>query len=162
MQFLINKTFIKYSFFLFASIFGVVNTWAKSATAEQDCRCNSVVTAKKENTNKKSNNIQAPLQNKELRKMDTQQARQLLENGEQNWMVQVALASNQAGADRLTKQIKAKGYNVVQSFTSKGIRIMVEPLKSQESAEITRRKIAADKSLNLESAWVIQWTNDKK
>ncbi len=42
-------------------------------------------------------------------------------------MVQVALAANQANADALAAKLKAKGYKVTQSPTSKGVRIMVGP-----------------------------------
>ena len=34
---------------------------------------------------------------------------------------------------------------------------MVGPAKSREAADTTRKKIAADSSLNLKSAWVIDW-----
>ncbi len=72
-------------------------------------------------------------------------------------MVQVALAANQANADALAAKLKAKGYKVTQSPTSKGVRIMVGPSKDRDAADATRKKITADQSLNMKSAWVIDW-----
>ena len=72
-------------------------------------------------------------------------------------MVQVALAANQANADAVTAKLQAKGFKVTQSKTTKGVRIMVGPSKSREAADTTRKKIAADSSLNMKSAWVIDW-----
>lgn len=54
----------------------------------------------------------------------------MLENGDKKWMVQVALAANQANADAVVSKLRAKGYKVTTSPTSKGIRIMVGPAKT--------------------------------
>lgn len=91
------------------------------------------------------------------KKADAEKARELLENGDKNWMVQVALAANQANADAVVSKLRAKGYKVTTSPTSKGIRIMVGPSKDRETADAARKKIAADESLNMKSAWVIDW-----
>ena len=72
-------------------------------------------------------------------------------------MVQVALAANQANADAVVSKLRAKGYKVTTSPTSKGIRIMVGPSKSRETADAARKKIVSDSSLNMKSAWVIDW-----
>ncbi|MFB0983999.1 MAG: SPOR domain-containing protein, partial [Acinetobacter towneri] len=86
-----------------------------------------------------------------------EKARKLLEEDDKQWMVQVALAANQANADALAAKLKAKGYKVTQSPTSKGVRIMVGPSKDRDAADATRKKITADPSLNMKSAWVIDW-----
>ncbi len=88
-----------------------------------------------------------------------EKARELLEGDDaKKWMVQVALASSQANADTLTAKLQAKGYKVTQSPTSKGVRIMVGPkTNSREAADSLRKKINADESLNMKSAWVIDW-----
>lgn len=91
------------------------------------------------------------------KKAEAEKARDLLENGDKQWMVQVALAANAANADSVISKLKAKGYKVVQSPTSKGIRIMVGPAKSRDVADVTRKKITTDASLNMKSAWVIDW-----
>lgn len=91
------------------------------------------------------------------KKAEADKARDLLENGDKQWMVQVALAANAANADSVISKLKAKGYKVVQSPTSKGIRIMVGPAKSRDLADVTRKKITTDASLNMKSAWVIDW-----
>lgn len=91
------------------------------------------------------------------KKAEAEKARELLENGDKKWMVQVSLAANQANADAVVSKLRAKGYKVVTSQTSKGIRIMVGPSKDRDAADATRKKIAADSSLNMNSAWVIDW-----
>lgn len=93
------------------------------------------------------------------KKADAEKARKLLEGDDgKQWMVQVALAANEANADAIAAKLKAKGYKVTKSQTSKGIRIMVGPAKDREAADTTRKKIASDESLNMKSAWVNEWT----
>ncbi len=91
------------------------------------------------------------------KKAEADKARELLENGDKQWMVQVALAANEANADAVAAKLRAKGYKVTKSPTSKGIRIMVGPSKDRESADAARKKINTDPSLNMKSAWVIDW-----
>lgn len=91
------------------------------------------------------------------KKAEADKARELLEKGDKQWMVQVALAANEANADAVAAKLRAKGYKVTKSPTSKGIRIMVGPSKDRESADAARKKINADPSLNMKSAWVIDW-----
>ena len=91
------------------------------------------------------------------KKAEAEKARDLLENGDKQWMVQVALAANEANADAVAAKLRAKGYKVTKSPTSKGIRIMVGPSKDRDAADATRKKINADASLNMKSAWVIDW-----
>ncbi|MEN8275399.1 MULTISPECIES: SPOR domain-containing protein [Acinetobacter] len=91
------------------------------------------------------------------KKAEAEKARELLENGDKKWMVQVALAANQANADAVVSKLRAKGYKVTTSPTSKGIRIMVGPAKDRDTADAARKKITSDSSLNMKSAWVIDW-----
>ena len=91
------------------------------------------------------------------KKAEADKARDILEHGDKQWMVQVALAVNEANADALAAKLKAKGYKVTRSPTSKGIRLMVGPAKDRATADATRKKIAADASLGMKSAWVIDW-----
>ena len=91
------------------------------------------------------------------KKAEAKKARDLLENGDKQWMVQVALAANEANADAVAAQLRAKGYKVTKSPTSKGVRIMVGPSKNRETADAARKKINGDESLNMKSAWVIEW-----
>ena len=91
------------------------------------------------------------------KKAEAEKARDLLENGDKQWMVQVALAANEANADAVASQLRAKGYKVTKSPTSKGVRIMVGPSKNRETADAARKKINGDESLNMKSAWVIEW-----
>ena len=72
-------------------------------------------------------------------------------------MVQVALAANEANADALAAKLRAKGYKVTKSPTSKGVRIMVGPSKDRDTADAARKKISSDASLGMKSAWVIDW-----
>ena len=93
------------------------------------------------------------------KKAEAEKARKLLEGEDhKQWMVQVALAANEANADAIAAKLKAKGYKVTKSQTSKGIRIMVGPAKDREAADATRKKIASDASLDMKSAWVNEWT----
>jgi cell division septation protein DedD len=91
------------------------------------------------------------------KKAEAEKARDLLENGDKQWMVQVALAANEANADAVASKLRAKGYKVTKSPTSKGIRIMVGPAKNREVADSARKKITSDASLGMKSAWVIDW-----
>lgn len=98
----------------------------------------------------------------EKKKAEAEKARKLLDGDERKnehkkWMVQVALAGNQANADSIVSKLRAKGYKVTTSPTSKGIRIMVGPAKDRDTADIARKKIQADSSLGMKSAWVIDW-----
>ncbi len=93
------------------------------------------------------------------KKAEAEKARKLLEEGDDDrqWMVQVALAANEANADAIVSKLRAKGYKVTRSPTSKGIRIMVGPAKDRDTADEARKKIVNDASLNMKSAWVIDW-----
>ncbi len=91
------------------------------------------------------------------RKADAEKARELMENGDKKWMVQVALAANQANADAVVSKLRAKGSKVTTSQTTKGIRIMVGPAKDRDVADAARKKISSDESLNMKGAWVIDW-----
>ncbi|WP_171547533.1 SPOR domain-containing protein [Acinetobacter sp. ANC 5414] len=91
------------------------------------------------------------------KKAEAEKARDLLENGDKQWMVQVALAANEANADAVASKLRAKGYKVTKSPTSKGVRIMVGPSKDRDAADAARKKINTDASLNMKSAWVIEW-----
>ncbi|ODL95478.1 SPOR domain-containing protein [Acinetobacter pittii] len=93
------------------------------------------------------------------KQLDAAIAKEILENGEKKWMVQVALASNQNKANRIQSQLEAKGYKVVTSSTTKGIRVMIDPANDYAIAQIIREKIIADNSLNMQSAWVFKWAS---
>lgn len=67
------------------------------------------------------------------------------------------IAANEANADAVAAKLRAKGYKVTKSPTSKGIRIMVGPSKDRETADSARKKINSDASLGMKSAWVIEW-----
>jgi len=93
------------------------------------------------------------------KQLDAAIAKEILENGEKKWMVQVALASNQNKANRIQSQLEAKGYKVVTSSTTKGVRVMIDPANDYAIAQIIREKIIADNSLNMQSAWVFKWAS---
>lgn len=93
------------------------------------------------------------------KQLDAAIAKEILENGEKKWMVQVALAANQNKASTIQSRLEAKGYKVVTSATTKGIRVMVDPANDYAIAQIIREKIIADNSLNLRSAWVFKWAS---
>lgn len=91
------------------------------------------------------------------KKLETEKAREIMNTEGKKWMVQVALAGNQGNADSIISKLKAKGYTITTSPTSKGIRVMVGPSKDREHADALRKKIQADPSLGLPSAWIMEW-----
>lgn len=91
------------------------------------------------------------------KKAEADKARQLLEKGDKQWMVQVALAANEESAEAMASKLRAKGYKVTKSKTSKGVRIMVGPAKDREAADASRKRITKDASLGMNSAWIIEW-----
>jgi len=93
------------------------------------------------------------------KQLDAAVAKEILENGEKKWMVQVALAATQNKANMVQSQLEAKGYKVVTSATTKGIRVMVDPANDYAIAQIIREKIITDNSLNMPSAWVFKWAS---
>lgn len=93
------------------------------------------------------------------KQLDAAVAKEILENGEKKWMVQVALAATPNKASTVQSQLEAKGYKVVTSATTKGIRVMVDPANDYAIAQIIREKIIADNSLNMQSAWVFKWAS---
>ncbi len=115
--------------------------------------------ARKEAEKKEAEKKQAQTQHEAdlKKKAEAEKARDLLENGDKQWMVQVALAANAANADAVASKLRAKGYKVTKSPTSKGIRIMVGPSKNRDVADSARKKITSDASLGMKSAWVIDW-----
>lgn len=136
---------------------------AEKKLAEQKAKEETAAKLKadqKQETEKKlaeQKKLQAKREADAEKKAEAEKARDLLENGDKQWMVQVALAANEANADAVAAQLRAKGYKVTKSPTSKGVRIMVGPSKNRETADAARKKINGDESLNMKSAWVIEW-----
>lgn len=126
--------------------------------AKQDAELKRKAAEKKQaETKETEKKAQAQQEAEAKKKIEAEKARDLLENGDKQWMVQVALAANEANADAVAAKLRAKGYKVTKSPTSKGIRIMVGPSKNRETADTARKKINTDESLNMKSAWVIEW-----
>lgn len=71
--------------------------------------------------------------------------------------VQVALASNQASADEVAKKLKAAGYKVKTSATSRGVRVIVGPERGKVAALALKDKINTDPEVDTSSAWVLYW-----
>lgn len=116
-----------------------------------------VAQKKVEDTQLKKIDEKKNLENK--KQLDAAVAKEILENGEKKWMVQVALAPNQNKANMIQSQLQAKGYKIVTSPTTKGIRVMVDPANDFAIAQIIREKIISDESLDLKSAWVFKWAS---
>ena len=132
---------------------------AEKKLAEQKRKATADEAEKREKaTEKKAAEKKQKAQDEAKKKTEAEKARDLLENGDKQWMVQVALAANDANADAVAAKLRAKGYKVTRSKTSKGVRIMVGPSKDRETADATRKKINADESLGMKSAWVNEWT----
>lgn len=116
-----------------------------------------VAQKKVEDTQLKKIDEKKNLENK--KQLDAAVAKEILENGEKKWMVQVALVPNQNKANMIQSQLQAKGYKIVTSPTTKGIRVMVDPANDFAIAQIIREKIISDESLDLKSAWVFKWAS---
>lgn len=71
--------------------------------------------------------------------------------------VQVALADNQAKADEVAKRMRAAGYRVSTSATSRGVRVIVGPETGKPAALALKDKINADPKTGVNNAWVLYW-----
>ena len=71
--------------------------------------------------------------------------------------VQVSLASDQAGADRVAKKFKDAGYQVTTSKTSRGVRVVVGPERGKVAALALKDKINNDPKVDISGAWVKYW-----
>ena len=71
--------------------------------------------------------------------------------------VQVALADNQAKADEVAKKMRAAGYRVSTSPTSRGVRVIVGPETGKPAALALKDKINADPRTGVNNAWVLYW-----
>ncbi|MCU4411551.1 SPOR domain-containing protein [Acinetobacter sp. IRS14] len=129
----------------------------KAAEAKRQAEADKKATEAKHKAEADKKTSEAKRKAEADKKAEAEKARELLENGDKKWMVQVALAANQANADAVVSKLRAKGYKVTTSQTSKGIRIMVGPAKDRDTADAARKKITSDSSLNMKSAWVIDW-----
>ena len=74
-----------------------------------------------------------------------------------NFGVQVSLASDQAGADRVAKKFKDAGYQVTTSKTSRGVRVVVGPERGKVAALALKDKINNDPKVDTSGAWVKYW-----
>jgi len=90
------------------------------------------------------------------KRLTSAEARNLLEHGDKTWMIQIALAANEANADSIVSKLKAKGYPTKKSMTSKGVRVMVGPNDYQTASEL-KKKIQDDNSLGAKTAWLFNW-----
>lgn len=73
-----------------------------------------------------------------------------------NYAVQVALAANQDGADRLAKAYKQAGYKVQTYKEGKGVRVVIGPERSREAAVALKDKLNNDPNVTSKGAWVLQ------
>lgn len=74
----------------------------------------------------------------------------------ENYGVQVALASNQQNADDLVKKYKSAGYRVSTVQSGRGIRVIIGPERTRDAAILLRDKLANDPSVGASGAWVLQ------
>lgn len=130
---------------------------AKRKEAELAIKRKAELQAKKEaeaRKNEKESSIDLVASKK---KLEEERGRAILEGDTKPWMVQIAIASNQANADNLVADLRAKGYQVKTSQTSKGVRVMLGPEKGRAAADALRNQVAKDPSIKAKNAWVIDW-----
>lgn len=84
-----------------------------------------------------------------------QQAKQTDAKG--TFGVQVALATDQQKADEIAKQLKAAGYQVKTSQTSRGVRVVVGPETGKVAALALKDKVNSDPRVKAGNAWVLYW-----
>lgn len=74
-----------------------------------------------------------------------------------NYAVQVALATDQAKADEVANGYKKAGYSKVRTVKeARGVRVIVGTERSKEAAIALKDKINNDPSVRADGAWVIQ------
>lgn len=74
-----------------------------------------------------------------------------------NYAVQVALATDQAKADEVANGYKKAGYSKVRTVKeARGVRVIVGTERSKEAAIALKDKINNDPSVKADGAWVIQ------
>lgn len=74
-----------------------------------------------------------------------------------NYAVQVALATDQAKADEVANRYKKAGYSKVRTVKeARGVRVIVGTERSKEAAIALKDKINNDLSVRADGAWVIQ------
>lgn len=91
------------------------------------------------------------------KRLEAERARALLEGDEKPWMVQAGMAANQEAAEAMAAKLKAQGYNVQTSQTSRGVRVLVGPEKGQAAAKALSAKLNQDPRVNIDGAWAIDW-----
>lgn len=74
-----------------------------------------------------------------------------------NFGVQVALAADDDRAEAIVKELKAAGYKVKTSQTSRGVRVVVGPETGKEAALALKDKINADPRVDAKNGWVLYW-----
>ena len=99
----------------------------------------------------------AKKQQESRKKLEAERARALLEGEDKPWMVQVSMATDQATADAMVAKLRAKGYKVRTSQTTKGVRVLVGPEKGKAAAQALKQQLSADPSLSIKGAWVSNW-----
>ncbi len=134
---------------------------AIQAEIEKNNKEAAMLQAKLDNLN--ATNNQPSISDKAQKIKDTARARALLNDdvvapaASTLIMIQVAMAGSQAKADAMVAQLRAKGYKVRTSSTTKGVRVLVGPEKNAAAASATKSKIEQDLSLNVKGAWVSNW-----
>jgi SPOR domain len=133
---------------------------AIQAEIEKNNKEAAILQAKLDKLN--ATNTQSSTSDRAQKAKDAARARALL-NDEPNpvpsslVMIQVAMAASQAKADAMVAQLRAKGYKVRTSSTTKGVRVLVGPEKNAAAASATKSKIEQDQSLNVKGAWISNW-----
>lgn len=91
------------------------------------------------------------------KKLEAERARAMLDGDDKPWMVQAGMAATQDAADALAARLKAQGYPVQTSQTSRGVRVLVGPEKGQTAAKALRAKINQDPRINVKGAFELDW-----
>ncbi len=79
------------------------------------------------------------------------------ENARGTFGVQVALAADQASADKVAAKFKKAGYRTKTSQTTRGVRVIVGPERGKVAALALKDKINSDPRTGVKNAWVLYW-----
>jgi len=91
------------------------------------------------------------------KRLEAERARALLEGDEKPWMVQAGMAATSEAAEAMAAKLKAQGYSVQTSQTSRGVRVLVGPEKGQAAAKALSAKLNQDPRVDVTGAWAIDW-----
>ncbi len=132
---------------------------AKKKVTKKSVPAKKITTTKKAPAKKKSTK-KAPVNRKTSaaqKKLQRARVTAKKENARGTFGVQVALAADQASADKVAAKFKKAGYRTKTSQTTRGVRVIVGPERGKVAALALKDKINSDPRTGVKNAWVLYW-----